>query len=221
METPQPRLVFFDLETAGLNPDRHAIIQIAAIAVDTLLAPIEAFEAKIRFDDRTASKKSLRKNHFHRGVWANEALDEKVAAREFAEFLRRHASIPQTSSKGEAYFVSQLVAHNAVFDGPFLQAWCDRLGVFLPARRLILCTMQRAMWHFAESPSLVPPKDYKLATLCQHFGVSFHAAAAHEALADVSATVGLYRAFHAKRCHADLPRDCHTPAMLVLGGNNR
>jgi DNA polymerase III epsilon subunit-like protein len=99
-----------------------------------------------------------------------------------------------TSAKGDVYFVAQLAAHNAAFDGPFLQSWYERLGVFLPARRQVLCTMQRAIWYFTENPATVPPKDFKLATLCEYFGVPFHAAAAHEALADVTATVALCKA---------------------------
>lgn len=191
------RLVFFDLETAGLDPKRHAIVQIAAIAVDETLAPLEAFEAKVRFNEKRANKSSLRKNHFHPGVWAKEAQEERQVAQSFSDFLRRHAVVPMTSSTGETYRVSQLVAHNGAFDGPFLQEWFERLGVFLPARRLVLCTMQRAIWYFTENHELVPPRDFKLATLCQHLGVSFHAAAAHEALADVTATVRLYKAMHA------------------------
>lgn len=191
--TPQ-QLTFFDIETAGLDSKRHAIIQIAAIAVDATLSPVEAFEAKIHFEVNRANKNSLRKNHYHPGTWAREAQEGEQVARSFAEFLRRHASIAMTSSNSEEYKVSQLVAHNAAFDGPFLQVWYERLGIFLPARRQVLCTMQRAMWYFAEHSKVVPPRDYKLATLCQYFRVPFHAAAAHEALADASATVGLYRA---------------------------
>jgi DNA polymerase III epsilon subunit-like protein len=50
------------------------------------------------------------------------------------------------------------------------------------------------MWYFHEHQERPLPSDFKLATLCQYFGVAFHAASAHEALADVSATVSLYRA---------------------------
>jgi DNA polymerase III epsilon subunit-like protein len=59
--------------------------------------------------------------------------------------------------------------------------------------------MQRAIWHFTENPDIVPPKDFKLATLCEHFRVPFHAAAAHEALADVTATVAFYKALIARQ----------------------
>jgi DNA polymerase III epsilon subunit-like protein len=45
MDEP-PKTVYFDLETAGLDPKRHPIIQIAAIAVDDAREPVKAFEAR-------------------------------------------------------------------------------------------------------------------------------------------------------------------------------
>jgi DNA polymerase III epsilon subunit-like protein len=192
MEAGNRRLVFFDLECAGIDPKRHPIIQIAAVAVDQALEPIEAFEAKLRFDVRRAHKSSLRKNHYHPGVWAKEGRDPEEVARSFAEFLRRHGTVPMIGSNGSRYQVAQLAAHNGRFDGEFLQVWYERMGIYLPACKLVLCTLQRAMWHFNEA-DCAPPKDFKLATLCHYFGVPFHAASAHEALADVMATIGLYR----------------------------
>jgi DNA polymerase III epsilon subunit-like protein len=186
-------MIFIDLETAGLDAKRHPIIQIAAVAVDQHLDALEAFEAKIRFDPRKANSQSLRKNHYHPGVWATAARDPREVARDFAAFLRRHATAPALSAQGKVYKVAQLVAHNAAFDGPFLWSWFEKLGVYLPARRLVLCTMQLAMWQLATSGA-TPPANFQLATLCEHFGVSFHAAAAHEALADVTATVRLFQA---------------------------
>jgi DNA polymerase III epsilon subunit-like protein len=198
------KVIFTDIETGGINPKRHPIIQLAAIAVDSHLEPIEAFEAKIRFDERKANPNSLRKNHYRRGLWANEAHEAEEVARSFADFLRRHATVPTLSSDGKPYYVAQLVAHNATFDGAFLQAWYERLGIFLPARYQVLCTLQRAMWYFHEHQCERLPSDFKLATLCQYFGVTFHAASAHEALADVSATVALCQAIR-KRSPGSFP----------------
>ena len=199
------RLVFVDIETGGLDPRRHPIIQVAAIAVDEVFEPVEAAEFKIRFDERKACKHSLRKNHYSRGLWALEAHSDRAAAFGLATFFKRHATCPMQSANGKEYRVAQLVAHNAAFDGPFLQAWYERLGLYVPARRQLLCTLQRAMWYFTEQPHLMRPRDFKLATLCQHFGVAFHAASAHDALADVSATVQLYRAMDAARQPAPNP----------------
>jgi DNA polymerase-3 subunit epsilon/ribonuclease T len=187
------RLVFFDLETGGLDPKRHPIIQIAAIAVDSRLEILEAFEAKLRFDKTKTNAHSLRKNHYHPGVWAREARESREVAKDFSDFLRRHATVPVVSAKGEPYHVAQLVAHNAAFDGPFLFGWFERLDQFLPAQRQVLCTLQLALWHFLLTGD-APPTNHQLATLCAHFGVPFHAASAHEALSDAAATVGLYRA---------------------------
>lgn len=186
--------MFFDLETGGINPLRHPIIQIAALAVDSALEPVEAFECKVRFDSSRATKASLRKNHYSRALWSREAIEAGDAARRFAAFLVKYASHAIATAPGAEFSVAQLVAHNAAFDGPFLQAWYERLGLFLPARFQVLCTMQRAMWHFAEHPLEVPPANYKLARLCEHLRVPFHAARAHDALGDVTATFVLYQA---------------------------
>lgn len=197
----EERLVFFDLETGGIDPKRNPIIQLAAIAVDARLEVLEAFEAKIRFDQRRANSHSLRKNHYHPGVWAKEAREPEHVAREFADFLRRHATVPALSRQGAPYKVAQLVAHNAAFDAPFLSIWYEKLDVYLPARRLVLCTLQLALWHFALFGAK-PPANLQLASLCAHFGIPFHAAAAHEALADAVATVQLYRALRQKNLSA-------------------
>jgi len=185
-------LVFFDLETGGLEPWRP-IIQVAAIAVDGQLREMESFEAKILFDEKYAAPDSLEKNHYNATTWKTQALGPRQAARDFRKFLRRHATFNVVSRRQKVYQVAQLVAHNAAFDGPFLQTWFRRLGIFLPAHPRVLCTLQRALWVFHEDKSLPPPEDYKLGTLCDYFGIHLPAEKAHDALNDVRATVALYR----------------------------
>lgn len=200
MENTNPRsrsrIVFFDLETAGLNPSKHPILQIGAVAVDERLNRLEEFEVKVRFDERKADRNSLRKNHYHRGLWVRDGVEPLEAAQRFAAFLRRHATTPMIGSDGTSYFLAQLAAHNAAFDGEFLHRWYHKLSLFLPARYQVLCTLQRAMWFFQEDLAEPPPPDFKLATLCRHFDIPLHAASAHEAMADVSATVALYGRLH-------------------------
>lgn len=191
--TSNQPLVIFDVETGGIDPKRHPIIQLAAVAVDARLEVQEAFEAKIRFNPKCANAHSLRKNHYHPGVWAKEAREPRDVAGDFAKFLRRHAGTPALSARGESFHVAQLCAHNAAFDAPFLTAWFEKVGVYLPARRLVLCTMQLAMWRSMSELSRAP-KNFQLATLCEHFCVPFQAAAAHDALGDATATVRLFQA---------------------------
>jgi len=196
--TEHTKLVFLDLETGGPNPKVHPIVQIAAIAVDgETLSNLETIELKIRIDERQAAKYALRKNSYSRKLWQEHALPAEAAARRFADFLKRHATYPTFSRDGTEYRLAQLVAHNAEFDAAFLQAWYDRLKIFCPARHQVLCTLQRCLWYFFENPSCTP-QNFRLETLCQHFGVPFSAADAHDALGDVRATVSLYRALIAR-----------------------
>lgn len=193
-------LNFFDLEIGGPNLGRHSIIQLAAIAVDrSTLAEIESIEIKVRFDERKANKYSLRKNSYSRSLWQLEAMPEQEAARQFAAFLRRHATYRAISQAGKEYGLAQLVAHNAAFDSPFLQRWYERLNLFCPAKGQVFCTLQRCHWYFVENSHLVPPKNFRLATLCQYFDVPLAAADAHDALGDVRATVALYQALVARQ----------------------
>ncbi|WP_419581303.1 PolC-type DNA polymerase III [Stieleria magnilauensis] len=190
---PDERLVFVDLETAGLKPWRP-IIEIAAIAVDSNQRELERFEAKIQFERKFANAKSLRKASYSPQRWEKEAKPAGDVMKEFTDLLRRHATVDQLSAKGRVFRVAQLVAHNGVFDGAFLSAWYDRYDEFLPASPRVFCTLQRAIWLFHEDKSLTPPPDFSLRTLCHYFGVSLRACEAHEALNDVRATVDLYRA---------------------------
>lgn len=195
---PDERLVFVDLETAGLDSWRP-IIQIAAIAVDCNLQELERFEAKLRFTRKFADPKSLRKASYSPELWKQEAQPSIEVMKQFSQLLRRHATVDQVSSKGVPFSVAQLVAHNGAFDGGFLRAWYDRFGEFLPASPRVFCTLQRALWLFQEDKSLTPPPDFALRTLCHYFGVSLKATEAHEALNDVRATVDLYRAISEHR----------------------
>ena len=195
METkyPDERLVFVDLETAGGEPWRP-IMQVAAIAIDSGYRELERFESKIRFRRQDADPRSLFGSRYQPSVWRRHAASECCVLEQFRRFLWRHATVDQTSEVGHVFQVAQIVAHNATYDAAFLQEWFDRHNKFLPASPRVLCTLQRASWLFHEDKLLTPPTDFKLQTLCTYFGVTLDRRSRHDALADVAATVDLYRA---------------------------
>ena len=186
------RLVFVDIELGRVKRQRP-ILQMAAVAVSRSLNELEVFEAKVRIDERKTPAALIHNRHFDRDRWRSEARHAKVVAYDFGRFLGRHATAEVTGANCRRMIVAQLVAHNAEFDGTFLREWFERLGLFLPASYRVFCTVQRAMWLFHENRSLTPPRDFKLATLCQYFGIPFPAHEAHDALVDVRVTVELYR----------------------------
>src|SRR5256885_558525 len=113
-------LVFFDLETTGLDPQRHEVMQIAAIAVDEHLRVREEFEVKVRISGRRVPKSLLLLTRFDPERWKREAVSPRLAALRLAKFLKKHASRTVKGAKGPRR-VAQLVAHHAAFDGPFLE----------------------------------------------------------------------------------------------------
>lgn len=189
---PASPLVFVDVEVAGAEITRP-VIQVAAIATGNNVEVLETFEAKLKFDERLADPRSLTRTRYSRATWAAEAQSATAVAREFGRFLRRHTVLHRAAANGRNYRVAQLAAHNAPFDGPFLKTWFERVGAYFPGHYRILCTMQRAQWLFQEHPEWRRPSDYKLGTLCKYFGVWLPPDQAHTALADVRATVEIYR----------------------------
>jgi DNA polymerase III epsilon subunit-like protein len=186
------RVVFFDLETGGTNPQQHPIIQIAAIAVDREFNELGSFEAKIDFDIHLCDPEALTVNSYDAEVWEKESRPAPHVAQDFSRFLKQYADVRMVSQRiGREYFVAQLAGHNAAsFDGPFIQEFYRQCGLFLPGGYRVLDTLQRAMWHFHDHPEH-SPRDFKLGTLCEHFGIQLDNA--HDALADVRATVALCR----------------------------
>ena len=204
MQLPHESLVFTDIETAGRGI-ACPIIQIGAVAVDSRLRELETFEVKIRFELRSRSRKLPAVDCFEPAVWKRLARQPDEAARLFADFLRRYATVDMISPRtGKVYRLAQLVAHNGDFDGPRLRSWFRRQNQFLPASQRVFCTLQRAFWLFHEETALTPPADYRLATLCEYFGVPLGQEEQHDALADARATVAVYRAMAAVSLSARL-----------------
>jgi len=184
------RIVFFDLESGGLDPEKHAIIQFAAIAVsDDLLEEHETLELKMLFPQSSATAEALEVNSYDPEVWAREGIPPREAEPRISSFLRRHATVQKVSAKGKAYSIARLAGHNAAaFDVPFLRAWYRRRDKFSPFSWHALDTLSLAIWTLRHRDV----RSFKLADLCKFYGIEL--AEAHDALADVRATLELARA---------------------------
>lgn len=188
-------IVFFDVETGGLDPAVHPIIQIAAVAVADDFRELDTLEIKIVFDSATADPSALAANNYDQALWEREAIPGAVALGEVGRFLRAHATYEKTSARGKPYSVARLGAHNARFDCDFLAAWFKKADQFCPAAIYEpLCTLNLARWCLLFDPS--PPTDHKLESLCEWLGIRH--AHAHDALADVRATVDVAQALVAR-----------------------
>lgn len=186
-------VVFFDLETGGLE-HTAPVIQIAAAAYRLpAWSEVETFERKVQFSESLCSIEALEINSYDAQAWEREAVPEVKAVQDFASFLEPFKTVPRVSRAGRTYRVARLGGHNvASFDISRLLAMGKRHGVFVPVDLYApLDTRFGAAWYFARTGE-DPPASFKLSDLAQHFGASVEGA--HDALVDVRLSAYVARA---------------------------
>ena len=185
------KIIFFDLETTGLDPLKHEIGEIAAVAVRSGdLSEVDVFHRRLKFNMDRADAEAIRL-WYDEELWKN-AVPARRALGDLQHFLRTHATTRRVSRQGNPYYVAQLAGHNAArFDGPFLrEVWEREAGGFFPANFLVYDTLQLALWHDWKGKA---PPNYKLGTLMEHLGVEVDEGERHTALYDVQGTVEVVR----------------------------
>lgn len=188
------RLVVFDLETGGLDPERHPIIQFAGIALNHRWEEIDAMEVKIRFNPADCDPQALERNSYNPEIWAREAHPETQAISRITAFFDSHKTMRKVSKHyGNSYLVARLCGHNAAnFDGKFLAAWYKRNNKFCPGACFeCLDTLQLARWFRLGVADADGPESLELGVVCRRLGIEL--IGAHDALADVRATAALAR----------------------------
>ena len=157
--------VVIDVETSGLHPNEHEIIELGAILVEThsikerfslLVRPQIAITSQI--EDITSITNSMLQE---------EGIEISVAMQKFIAFLR---DLP-------------LVSHNVDFDFSFLNRACANLNMQLISNRSIdTLTLSRR--------KVKQVDNYKLSTLAKHFEIV--TSQAHRSLTDCETTYQLY-----------------------------
>ena len=186
-------VVFFDLETTGVDPAKDEIIQIAALAVGAdSFAPVDSFEAKIHPSvTGRAQLATLQTEGFptvyDKHVWARDAVPLREAINGFADWVRVFPAVRNVAKKsGRVFWTAQLIGHNAAkFDGPFLFRVAQELGIFMPASYHVLDTLQLAAW--VKIIRGLNTNSFTLIDLARHFDVEL--LEAHNAIDDIKATV--------------------------------
>lgn len=130
------RYVIFDLETSGLNPMSHSIIEIAAARyIDD--EPVETFETLVCLPKNKKLPPSITElTGITTEMLAREGIELEQALGEFIKFI------------GDDYIMS----YNFEFDGDFLSAAC---GQKLPNKSRCIYKMAKSKWKNRYSYKLV------------------------------------------------------------------
>jgi DNA polymerase III alpha subunit (gram-positive type) len=173
-------LVFLDLETTGLNPEMHEIIEIGCIIArqkDRVgkgpeIEKIEEFEIKVKPRHiETADKEALRICGYNEGDWVF-AVDLKQALGKLAEKAKSGI----------------MVGHNVAFDWVFLEKAFEETGVVPEFHYHKIDTIALAFAKLYNNPEA---QKFSLRALCELLNIKNEKA--HTALSDVRATFELYK----------------------------
>ncbi len=184
-------VVFFDLETGGLDLDKHPVIQMAAIVV-TDWREVLSFERKLEFDVECCEEEALEMNSYDPDTWAAEAIPPAQAVRELiATCIEPYRWMPARNPRsGKRWRNAMFAGHNTGFDLERLLWLAKSVDEFVAIDLKGLDTIQLALWRVMKLGA-VPPEDFKLTTLCQKFGIDTQGA--HDALTDVRLCIELTR----------------------------
>jgi len=171
----QKKLVFVDVETTGLSPIRHEIIEIASIVVEGHdFSQVRTFESKIFPEHiQNAEKEALEINGFNPKDWEG-APSQKKALGEFANIAPGGV----------------IVGWNVSFDWAFLESGFERLGI-----------IHKFDYHQIDAMSVAYGKLFKmgefknlgLRKVAPIFGIKLSETETHSAVKDVKATYEVFR----------------------------
>jgi DNA polymerase-3 subunit epsilon len=169
------RFAVVDVETSGLDPRRHRLLQVGVVVVDGDGVVLERWSSLVKPRSRWWFR--VGPTHIHGITRARARTGDPLA-----EVLQHVAA----SLRG-----ARFVAHNASFDVAFLQRAARTAKVALPLEAP-LCTL-------ALSRQLDPDRQlrHRLSDLCARYDVQL--LVPHDALADATATAAVLP--HLLRAH--------------------
>lgn len=165
------RFVVFDLETTGLDPEKHEIIEFGAIRVNRDSVNHETFQSLVK-PSRKVPKKIIELTGISQAMLDAEGEPIEVALREFLSFV------------GDLH----LVSFNADFDMAFLQSTAAKYSIFIGNPASCALKMSRRAW-----PGR---KSYRLADLAKDGNLGSDGT--HRALGDCQRALTVYTAAASK-----------------------
>ena len=173
-------LAFLDVETTGLDPQKHEVIQIGVVLAKQIprqgnigpsIEKVDEFEIKIKPEKlEDAEEEALRVNGYNEADWM------------FAPDLKNAMEFLAKKLEGTIQ-----VSHNLTFDAAFVEKSFERAGMENPMARYKLDTISIAFARLYNRPDV----KYSLKYLCDLFQVKNENA--HTALADARALYNVYK----------------------------
>lgn len=166
------KLVFIDLETTGVDPEKHEIIEIAWILVDgQSFEVLSEFVAKVKPEHpETANPKALEITGYSEEEWGNAGLLKEALGK-----------IIQLAPQG------MLVGWNIYFDWSFLEKGFKKFNFVSQFDYHMIDVMVIAYSKLHSKPEI---RELGLKKIATYFGIEFQE---HHALEDIRATYQIFK----------------------------
>lgn len=216
------KLIFWDIESTGLNFWQHGIHQIAGI-IEIDGAVVESFDFKVRPNPKAKIDQAALDV-------AHVTVDQIMAYPPMEEIYRKLTAIlaqyVDKFNKKDKFFTVGF--NNASFDNPFLRAWFKQNGDeyfgswFWSAPIDVMTKASEAL--MADRPAM---ENFKLMTVAKHVGIEIDETKLHDAGYDVDITRDIFRRLNKldgrtgeRKCHGcnnpmgEEETNCGTPDTL-------
>ena len=199
------KILWFDTETTGLDPNQNGIVQLAMLMdIDGELAEEAQFNiqpfgndlmlaglADVANNPQNISWKECKDTYADAftptGITFSDIakfIQPSEAINQINSFLQKHIS--QYDKSDKAY----IGGYNAPFDIGFLSKFYEKcgdkyLGSYINWKQLDV----RHMLYMLDFDGIVKLENYKLETACKHYGIELEA---HNPLSDIKATRAIF-----------------------------
>jgi oligoribonuclease len=156
-------LVFLDLETTGLDPNKDDVLEVAAIVTDDQLNEIARFErviwTSIKFHQLNPFVRDM---HTQNGLWPLIAGGDDAASadKDLAAFIREHAVNATKDGKTDR---PQLAGNTISFDRAFMQKHLPDAEAELHYRNLDISSLNEMSRRFFPAAYEARPKQPQIA----------------------------------------------------------
>lgn len=178
------KIFYFDVETTGIDPIRHDIIQLAYLIEIDGVDKEEGNLFMQPFDFDSISAEALLVNKLT--IEELRSFDNpRDVYRMVCKILCKYVDKYDRTDKFHP------AGYNVRFDCDFFKEWFDKNGdVYYGSWFNWKQIDPLRVLHFMDGMGVISLPDYKLETVCNHFGIEINA---HDALSDIKATREIIR----------------------------
>ena len=179
--------LWIDLETTGLNPVKHGVIQIAGI-IEINGEEVEEFSFQVRpFKGDAVSQDSI-KSH---GISVEQMKSFDSPRETYIAFIKLLGKYVDVYNKSDKFF---MVGYNSKFDYDFLRKWFEKnqnsyMGSYIWFPPLDI--MHLAAFYLVDRRPEI--KNFKLMTVAEAVGLKPLDEKLHDASYDIRLTKDLYK----------------------------